>query len=425
VWRLVHRYLLPFLIEERAMKICRPILRAPMRRSLALLAVAVAANLLAASTAEAVNLYRETFGTETVGGQGAALGYDWAVHVNNATSTALDQSANTSTVVAINRNANASKPGMTDTIGQVNAGPVVGNVPAAYGAGVAFATVANTSVIFWTPEYPARTSTTGIDPATHPGLTFSWYQGNANTDGSWRVAIRQNNQWYVTQQTFTNTAAVTNVANFGMGGDDGEGGTAHGSELKSFTYSNDATAWFSLTFDGTFTLGTEPGVGGMGTSGTVLALGTQPGSNLTGMIDAFGMFSDVPGAAGNRRFDTYTISDSLAPLALTGDYNSNLKVDAADYIVWREAVAAGATTLTNRDPAISGVVGTADYNSWRANFGNPPGSGSSLGGSAAVPEPGSILLLLVGLVGVRLRRQTGGRPARRTGRGRCLGNMAI
>jgi hypothetical protein len=69
---------------------------------------------------------------------------------------------------------------------------------------------------------------------------------------------------------------------------------------------------------------------------------------------------------------------------LAGDYNSNGVVDAADYVLWRD------------NPSAFGGE-PAGYDTWRANFGRPPGAGSALesgGAHAAVPEPISLLLAL-------------------------------
>lgn len=83
---------------------------------------------------------------------------------------------------------------------------------------------------------------------------------------------------------------------------------------------------------------------------------------------------------------------SYGAAGLTGDYNGNGKVDAADYVLWRN------------DPASFGGT-PAGYNTWRGNFGTGAGSGSALGGSA-VPEPAMWILLLsvmVAALGVRPR----------------------
>jgi hypothetical protein len=81
--------------------------------------------------------------------------------------------------------------------------------------------------------------------------------------------------------------------------------------------------------------------------------------------------------------------------ALAGDFNGNGKVDAADYVVWRNGL--GATYTQN------------DYNIWRSQFGQTPASfgaatGVAIDESAPVPEPSAIVLSLValsGLVGMR------------------------
>jgi hypothetical protein len=81
---------------------------------------------------------------------------------------------------------------------------------------------------------------------------------------------------------------------------------------------------------------------------------------------------------------------------LSGDYNNDGRVDAADYTSWRNHL--GTTTLPNRDPNATGPVGQFDYLVWKANFGN-----ISTSSAAVVPEPGSLLLtLLVTLVGITM-----------------------
>ena len=247
-------------------------------------------SMAAGMTAQADVLYRETFGTDVTGAQGASSGYDWAIDIG---STALDKSASVDTVAAINRSANASRPGSAgETIGQVNAGPVIGVAPAAYGAGIAFVTQASGNAIFWTPEYATTSFTgSGINPSSYSSLSFNWFQGNGAVDSSFRVALKINGQWYASQQQFFNTVAVANAGAF-----------ATGAELKTFNFTSTASSWNLLNFDGTYSMATHTG-----TSGSVLTLGALSGSDLSGNIDAFGLFSDAAGSAGNRRFDSFEI----------------------------------------------------------------------------------------------------------------------
>jgi hypothetical protein len=96
--------------------------------------------------------------------------------------------------------------------------------------------------------------------------------------------------------------------------------------------------------------------------------------------------------------------DMIQAAGVIGDYNGNNVVDAADYAVWRDAETAGATTLTNRDPANSGPVDNDDYLSWKANFGEASGSGSG-NSFALVPEPGCAALALGVLLALAVRRR--------------------
>jgi autotransporter-associated beta strand protein len=97
---------------------------------------------------------------------------------------------------------------------------------------------------------------------------------------------------------------------------------------------------------------------------------------------------------------------TYVPSFLTGDYNSNGVVDAADYIIWRRLV--GTTSIPNRDPDNNGPVGQADFNSWRSHLGQivgaGAGSGSSLEGSI-VPEPATLGLFIIMLLITSLGRR--------------------
>jgi hypothetical protein len=93
-----------------------------------------------------------------------------------------------------------------------------------------------------------------------------------------------------------------------------------------------------------------------------------------------------------------------APASL-GDFNNDGKVDAGDYVTWRKEVDTGGTDALANDDGLGTPVGAAHYTLWRSNFGNPPGSGSGLGEASAIPEPASVVLLVIGLAAFCARRR--------------------
>jgi hypothetical protein len=96
-----------------------------------------------------------------------------------------------------------------------------------------------------------------------------------------------------------------------------------------------------------------------------------------------------------------TVVSDLEPL--TGDYNRNGVVDAADYIVWRNSRGQTASGLP-ADGNGNGTIDAEDYNIWRSNFGRQVG-GSAAGSTklGAVPEPSTGLLVLLSGVTFLLR----------------------
>jgi hypothetical protein len=86
--------------------------------------------------------------------------------------------------------------------------------------------------------------------------------------------------------------------------------------------------------------------------------------------------------------DNFTVEVIGSNAGLLGDYNNDGSVDAADYVVWRK----------------NNINGQQGYNDWRTNFGRTAGSGEGLF-SAAIPEPSSAALMLIGAVLTGCRRR--------------------
>jgi hypothetical protein len=81
---------------------------------------------------------------------------------------------------------------------------------------------------------------------------------------------------------------------------------------------------------------------------------------------------------------------------IPGDFNNDYVVDSRDYAMWRDNFGQPAGALQNDNTGAE--IGTMQYVAWRSNAGIGAGGGSSLAGQAAVPEPASLLISLVGAV---------------------------
>jgi hypothetical protein len=88
---------------------------------------------------------------------------------------------------------------------------------------------------------------------------------------------------------------------------------------------------------------------------------------------------------------------------VNGDFNNDGKVDAGDYVTWRKNE--GTSNALPNNNGLGTPIGSSYYTLWRSNYGKPPGSGSgALGSGGAVPEPGSLLLVLFGMLGLLASR---------------------
>jgi hypothetical protein len=82
---------------------------------------------------------------------------------------------------------------------------------------------------------------------------------------------------------------------------------------------------------------------------------------------------------------------------LSGDFNNDGLVDAADYTVWRDNLGAADESGINNNGDGGGVT-ESDYQVWRTNFGNSSGAGALAAAAASVPEPASVVVSLAAIV---------------------------
>jgi beta-glucanase (GH16 family) len=83
---------------------------------------------------------------------------------------------------------------------------------------------------------------------------------------------------------------------------------------------------------------------------------------------------------------------------LLGDYNHDGVVDSGDYTVWRDTLGQDGIGLA-ADGSGNGTVDAADFTMWQTHFG-ATSAGSGAGSTAAVPEPTSVFLAAMGLMGL-------------------------
>ncbi|MCI0333395.1 MAG: autotransporter-associated beta strand repeat-containing protein [Planctomycetes bacterium] len=120
---------------------------------------------------------------------------------------------------------------------------------------------------------------------------------------------------------------------------------------------------------------------------------------------------ELPTLGGTLTWDTSQLYTSGvlsigSSVNLPGDYNSDGSVGVADYVIWRKN---NGTNNTLANDLIGGMIGPAHYDQWRDHFGETAGAGGSPALSTAaespvstdgVPEPASVVLLYLGLVGL-------------------------
>jgi hypothetical protein len=153
-----------------------------------------------------------------------------------------------------------------------------------------------------------------------------------------------------------------------------------------------------------------------GTLTVSLINGFQPAAGTTFDLllgnDVSGEFSSVEQSpfGGALGFQLLYLADRVQAVAapfLTGDFNADGIVNAADYTIWRDLDGTSTTPFGTGDANGDQLVDAADYALWRANFGVTPPAASL--GNGSVPEPTSSILATGLLATLLVLRRTAAR----------------
>jgi hypothetical protein len=246
--------------------------------------------------------------------------------------------------------------------------------------------IGTTDILFGTPN--SADLLTG-QPGTGGNITSS---ANGSTGVGWLIQRRTSN----TAGT-QSSAAVLQLINFNDGGDGVLADAPDWDVRQTIDLTGLSAGWHVLGVEYNPTTGQVTAT--YDTQTFTFDYGTL--ADDRDMIGNFyiGYRENLPGAGTTGRPPTF---DLFVDAGLPGDFNSDGKVDAGDYATWRKNQ--GTNNALANDNGLGTPIGTAHYNLWRANFGNPPGSGSGLDG-AAVPEPSAWALASIAMLLMAAKRR--------------------
>lgn len=120
----------------------------------------------------------------------------------------------------------------------------------------------------------------------------------------------------------------------------------------------------------------------------------SPGVNILAFYsDASAFFS---GGASNAYIDNLVVTNNDLPPLGNGDYDGDLDVDGADFLVWQRTFAESPAAGTGADGDGDGQVGAGDLAVWRESFGSAAAGPTN----SVVPEPTSMLSMVFVLTAI-------------------------
>jgi hypothetical protein len=211
-------------------------------------------------------------------------------------------------------------------------------------------------------QFAATTEVYSINVGNYDESTSTWQNFIGGVDNASLNA-------FLTSGAITHVGTLANGSS--PGGQDGVGGVA---DFVDIDLTELIQAWAD---------GTKPNLGLM----------LINSATLTGAPAAPGDIIVRYAAHENATHAGPQLIISHAPLPLAGDYNQDQRVDAADYVVWRDSLGGQVAVGTSADGNRNGLIDDGDYLVWKQHFGDSGGGQQSL----SVPEFDSLTLLLISL----------------------------
>jgi ASPIC/UnbV protein/VCBS repeat protein len=196
--------------------------------------------------------------------------------------------------------------------------------------------------------------------AVDDGLCFGDIDGDGDLD-----IIGYNETWPMrTLNIYRNDLAAQNWFNVrpvGLAGNKG----ATGAKISIYAAGTNQLLWYEQVATYDFQVATS--YYGHQETERHFGLGMRATVDVVVEFAGSGNVTRINNVAANQTIRV--IESQITPPALTGDYNKNGKVDAADYVVWRHMQGANVPQFSGSDGDGDGNVDSEDYNVWRARFG--------------------------------------------------------